>query len=268
MKKLLLASFALNLLLIATGGVYLALHKAEKPSPPALSQANTVPGTHALKTTPLEKTQRPPFHWNQVESEDYAVFIANLRGIGCPEQTIHQIISGEVATMYQEKLQLMQSKTGRPALASEIRKIQTEQQGVIASIMHSAAASAPVQSGAMLPVQRPARMPVILQASAPAAGQSPRSPASSSPSAGSASSPTQAQPPLNQGQAVALESIRARFVEDVGGVNQNPSDPEYLKRWTPAQRIADDRMRAYMGVDFYNKFQIEAARQEVEASKK
>jgi hypothetical protein len=40
--------------------------------------------------------RRENFVWNQIESEDYPTYIANLRAIGCPEPTIRDIIVAEV----------------------------------------------------------------------------------------------------------------------------------------------------------------------------
>ncbi|OYT69105.1 MAG: hypothetical protein CFK52_14100, partial [Chloracidobacterium sp. CP2_5A] len=43
------------------------------------------------------------FDWRQVESPDYKEYIARLRGIGCPEQTIRDIIIADVSKLYAEK---------------------------------------------------------------------------------------------------------------------------------------------------------------------
>jgi hypothetical protein len=40
------------------------------------------------------------FTWSQVESSDYATFIANLRGINCPEATIRDIIVADVNQVF------------------------------------------------------------------------------------------------------------------------------------------------------------------------
>ena len=40
------------------------------------------------------------FHWSQVETNDYRAYIANLRGIGCPERTIKDIILTDVLKLY------------------------------------------------------------------------------------------------------------------------------------------------------------------------
>ena len=41
-------------------------------------------------------TNRTTFDWRQVESEDYRTYVKNLRAIGCPEQTIRDIVSADV----------------------------------------------------------------------------------------------------------------------------------------------------------------------------
>jgi hypothetical protein len=40
------------------------------------------------------------FTWQEVESSDYTTYIANLREIGCPEQTIRDIIIADVNALY------------------------------------------------------------------------------------------------------------------------------------------------------------------------
>ncbi len=44
------------------------------------------------------------FNWRKVESEDYKKYIANLRAIGCPEETIKDIIIADVNKLYAPKL--------------------------------------------------------------------------------------------------------------------------------------------------------------------
>jgi hypothetical protein len=40
------------------------------------------------------------FHWSQLESEDYRVYAANLRALGCPEATVRDIMSADVNELY------------------------------------------------------------------------------------------------------------------------------------------------------------------------
>ncbi|MBI3851170.1 MAG: hypothetical protein HY298_12985 [Verrucomicrobia bacterium] len=43
------------------------------------------------------------FNWELVESSDYKQYIANLRAVGCPEETIRDIIRADVNKLYEEK---------------------------------------------------------------------------------------------------------------------------------------------------------------------
>ena len=43
------------------------------------------------------------FSWREVESADYPAYILNLRGIGCPEQTVRDIIIADVNQLYAKK---------------------------------------------------------------------------------------------------------------------------------------------------------------------
>ncbi|MGH8527612.1 MAG: hypothetical protein ACREXY_26380, partial [Gammaproteobacteria bacterium] len=42
----------------------------------------------------------PKFHWSEVESPDYKEYIARLRGVQCPEETIRDIIVADINKLY------------------------------------------------------------------------------------------------------------------------------------------------------------------------
>jgi hypothetical protein len=46
----------------------------------------------------------PPFHWREVESTDYRVYLANLRALGCPERAIRDIIVADVDQFFLARL--------------------------------------------------------------------------------------------------------------------------------------------------------------------
>jgi LysM repeat protein len=48
--------------------------------------------------------RRQFFSWGEVESPDYPTYIANLRNIDCPEQTIRDIIIADVNALYSRRL--------------------------------------------------------------------------------------------------------------------------------------------------------------------
>ena len=96
-RIILVSSLLLNVLLAA--GWFLAGREWQSRFTRAaisLSEASTV--------VPVTKTnfvvRKQFFSWQEVESDDYVVFIANLRDIGCPEQTIHDIIIADVNALY------------------------------------------------------------------------------------------------------------------------------------------------------------------------
>jgi hypothetical protein len=79
------------------------------PLPTAESpRVESAPATHSKPEAEFPNGIRPappgsPIDWHHLESTDYRVYIANLRAIGCPEQTIRDIITGEVNQVYKDR---------------------------------------------------------------------------------------------------------------------------------------------------------------------
>jgi hypothetical protein len=44
-----------------------------------------------------------PFHWSDIESDDYRRYIANLRGVGCPEVVIRDLIAAELTQLFSRR---------------------------------------------------------------------------------------------------------------------------------------------------------------------
>ena len=88
-----------------------------KPTPaaPAPTKPRTV--TQVVTNTVAQK-----FDWNAVESDDYKKYIANLRSIGCPEETIRDIITADVNKLYEAK---------RKALAGPKKKFEFWKPGIM-----------------------------------------------------------------------------------------------------------------------------------------
>lgn len=55
-------------------------------------------------TNPAVTNTYKPFHWRQIESTNYLTYVNNLRQIGCPEETIHFIVTGEINELFRSKL--------------------------------------------------------------------------------------------------------------------------------------------------------------------
>ena len=96
-RVLVIFSLLANLLLAV--GWYLATkHATLQTSRTALG---ATPPKVEIKTNVVIRRQF--FSWQQVESDDYRTYIENLRDIGCPEQTIRDIIIADVNALYAKK---------------------------------------------------------------------------------------------------------------------------------------------------------------------
>lgn len=116
-KPLLVLSVIANISLLSAVG-YLVKNPttreaapAEDSKPPVTNSSATIsslPGKRVITVTNnLEKT----FDWRAVESADYKEYIANLRSVGCPEETIRDIIVADVNKMFESrKKELTSSK--------------------------------------------------------------------------------------------------------------------------------------------------------------
>ena len=105
-KPLVTASLMLNLVLAATV-MWLTRSKSAgsadaqpASAPPTATKAESAtPEAAAPLVAPTQS-----FDWRMVESEDYKKYIANLRGIECPEPTIRAIIIADVDKLYAPRM--------------------------------------------------------------------------------------------------------------------------------------------------------------------
>ncbi|TAL03691.1 MAG: hypothetical protein EPO07_05870 [Verrucomicrobia bacterium] len=120
-KPIVALSIALNLALAAA----LAWAVSRKPAPadaPAASasaaasasnDATTKAAKATASVTPAATTPLKAFDWRMVESEDYKKYIANLRSIGCPEETIRDIIVADVNKLFESRRREMNATTNK-----------------------------------------------------------------------------------------------------------------------------------------------------------
>src|ERR1041385_3892785 len=97
-RALLVASLMANLLL-AVGWVLSSGSLSRHDTRASILPATNAPAQN--RTNILVRKQF--FSWQQVESDDYPTYITNLRDIGCPEQTIRDIIIADVNALYARK---------------------------------------------------------------------------------------------------------------------------------------------------------------------
>src|SRR5687767_9496416 len=118
MKRMLLAvSLVANVVLV----VVVAWLASRRPSDTQTTTSDMSQGGAASKTSlnsrtnVIEKvtTDVVKVDWRMVESENYKQYIANLRAIGCPEETIRDIIIADVNKLFESRSKEMFPATNR-----------------------------------------------------------------------------------------------------------------------------------------------------------
>jgi hypothetical protein len=112
MKKLLLLSFALNLVLLGLGWRRSAL-EAPMPRHPRAEVGAPAKNSFRRGIQPITKTSQPANPWHSIEAADPSRLIANLRAIGCPEQTIRDIVALRVCRAYRARFVEMEAEAAR-----------------------------------------------------------------------------------------------------------------------------------------------------------
>ncbi len=159
-----LISLGVNLLLAALWLLSGGRHSV----PPSGSAAALGPGSAATGRTNLV-VRRQYFSWREIESPDYPAFIANLRDIGCPEQTVRDIIIADVNALYARKRateivtpeqQWWRSEPDTNILqvaAQKVRELDEERRGLLARLL-----GANWESGDLVSLPRPTRPGIVL----------------------------------------------------------------------------------------------------------
>ncbi len=99
-RLLLLISVGLNLVFAAF--LFFGLRNLSAPiNPPAVGDIDSPARNPRVQTKVMVRRQN--FTWQEVESNDYATYIKNLREIGCPDATIRDIIVADVNELYSHR---------------------------------------------------------------------------------------------------------------------------------------------------------------------
>lgn len=94
-RTLLVVSVGVNVVLLA------AWWYARNASSTAVG--NVASASSPASTRPMVVVRKQFFTWNELESPDYATYIANLRDINCPAQTIRDIIIADVNALFAKR---------------------------------------------------------------------------------------------------------------------------------------------------------------------
>lgn len=221
------------------------------PSSP-ISQASSP--ISSLSPEPTAK----PFRWVSIESTNYRIYIANLRGIECPEQTIRDLITADVdASLYSPRRdQLKERMEGKIKAAPEgavfaqeeykrdLEQLKTEESALIASLLgtqSSEPSAGAIATGYRPRAANPPEMPLVFQDVDPAALH------------------------LTDAQVAIINGIKQDFLQQIGGMNQDPNDPAYRQKWMPAQRQADDMLKGMLGSTFVQNYELQVMQQSEQA---
>lgn len=115
-SNLLVVSMILNLgLLLGLGYLLTKSEKTTEPEEAQSQQLNSSVDSSLSGDSPDLDLPSPekaiPKIWNLLEAEDYPTFIANLRKIGCPDETIRLLVAAEINEKYAQQMkELIQSE--------------------------------------------------------------------------------------------------------------------------------------------------------------
>lgn len=124
--------------------------KSDSIAPPPPAPTAPERSAQADPSADLKPAAAPkPFHWSAVESTNYLAYIANLRAIGCPEQTIRDIIIADVNSLFASRYAaLSQSvpelawwgrydsrKPLRAELAAQLRELNDEKKALLIRLL-------------------------------------------------------------------------------------------------------------------------------------
>jgi LysM repeat protein len=156
-----LVSFGVNIVLAAV------LCFAPRPAARAPAAAPDSFATNQAK--PNIVLRRQLFSWREVESADYPTYVANLRSIGCPEQTVRDIIIADVNVVYSRKRALdlvtadQQWWRSVPdpnvvrAAAQKVRELEVERRSLLTRLL-----GPNWETGDLVSIPRPSRPGVLL----------------------------------------------------------------------------------------------------------
>jgi len=223
MKTALRISILLNLVLVAAMSYEILSRNPPSPgTQPAFEHLQAPVSAQSPQSNNPSVAQpvlNNRFDWSQVEAADYPTYVANLRAIRCPEQTVREIIRADVASLFDMKRREL---AGSLAVVSQWSP--TEEARLVATLFGDSASSCSVSPDRPSETQtQPVRLPLVLQTQALATLK------------------------LNDEQRDELGDLVQQFIQEVGGANQNADDPEYLARWQKAQPRFDEMIVRTIG---------------------
>jgi hypothetical protein len=211
-----------------------------------IRQTATIVATTQFEKKPAESK---PFNWKQLESADYRTYIRNLRHIGCPEPTLRAIVTADVNAIYQARSQKLEhqladlinspwpaqldSYKDEQILRNELQKLPAQEDSEIASLLGLKPVALQTLASNSRDLNHTApTLPLVFQ------------------------KVDLNMMNLDEQQIQAINDLRQNFIEEIGGLHQDPNDPTYLARWEKAQPEVDDDLRGMLGVSVWENYQL------------
>lgn len=226
---------------------------SQHPDPAAgVSDAPAVQAATSVSSEPIVESK--PFSWSQVESPDYRIYVANLRGIGCPEQTIRDIITTDVRSAFgprREALERKQkgqdgsslvSRVTQQSIDAGLEELKYQEAQLIQELLDPRDSSKEIAASPIAAArerwhrmqEKPVSVPLVLR------------------------KVDLASLNLDENRMKFISELREGFVKEIGGYNQDQNDPEYRKRWQKAQAESDALLHAMLGNRAYQEYQLRA----------
>lgn len=294
MKTTLRISILLNCALLGCLAFLLLNGRRARNQAEAPAHANNLPPvSDAVMSPPVASpaAEVKPFRWSQIEAADYPSYIANLRAIGCPEQTIRDIIAADVDSLYSARRQPLEAKlaagtvAGRLPAEGELRDLRNQEASAITALLAAppAATNSTSALGAETPASGSARQappdagitsqavqnidpsgrslgmaaPDMVPGFPPSRSLGQKSPATASlPLVFSEVDPSVLT--LSPQQAQVVNDLRQKFIAEVGGPNQDPTDPAYSQLWQTSQPEVDVDLWSMLGINAWQAHQMAA----------
>jgi hypothetical protein len=180
------------------------------------------------------KNREESFRWSEIEASDYRKYVANLRGIGCPEQTVRDIITADVHSLYGKRRAQL---AGVASTQATMEQLQIEETAVLQALLGrdpGASPESPVSPPRRFVRRQPTTisMPLALQQVDLAALD------------------------LSPAMLASIQDVRQRFADEMNGSGLAPSDPAYRVLWQKTQAACDELLQAMLGGERYIDYEV------------
>jgi len=256
-KPLFTASVLLNIVFLL--GALVAWRQARVTAP--VNQENERPSVQSVTVAPVGPGESlaplKTFHWSLVESADDATYVRNLRAIGCPERTVHDIVAAAVGHRFDEKREALEAQRTKKELSADewqaaVAKSWEDQNDLMSRLF-----GAPASFG---------RDGLVEQRSRPRVPGEPETEEERHERViagmSTLSAPIVFAEPdpawgLGENEASVWNQIYDQFVNKVRlAPDQNPKAIAYLRNWQEAQVAADEALKQALGDTRYVELQL------------